>query len=151
MRTSPTLRLLLTLVLAGWTATSIAADSTNSSGAPLSVTNTVAANTTFKIFRRRPDNNYWDNNGRPYSYTNGIQLLRAFEKSQPWDGNRHGIAPGHTPPVDIELDWSRTKKERKTHSIVLCYGNRLFWYNDETYEIPEASYALVDRLFPKNK
>ena len=132
----------------------VAADKTNALAGSLRITNTIDAKTTFRIFRRRPDNNYWDD-GHPYASTNGIQLVRALEASKPWDGKHHAAAYGmlhpYAPGYTIEIDWSRTKKERKTRSVVLCYGNRLFWYSDNYYEIPETGYDLVDRLFPKNK
>jgi hypothetical protein len=102
----------------------------------------------------RPDNNRWDS-GSAYAYTNGIALLRALETSKQWDGKSdaaaYGMLHAHTPSVEITIDWSRTKKDRKTRSVTLRYGNRLFWYGDEVYQIPETSYDVVDRLFPKNK
>jgi len=120
----------------------------------LRVTNTTDARTTFRIFRRRPDNNHWDA-GSAYAYTNGVALLRALETSKPWDNKSHAAAYGllhaHTPGIELTIDWSRTKKERKTHSVALCYGNRLFWYGDSVYQIPKSSYEAADRLFPKNK
>ena len=149
-----TITILLILMLASWSVSGRAADSTNAPSASLSITNTVDAKATFRIFRRRPDNNHWDS-GSTYAYTNGIALLRALETSKQWDRRSHaavyGLVHAQTPGVEITIDWSRTKKDRKTHSVTLCYGNRLFWYGDSVYQIPEASYGLVDRLFPKNK
>jgi hypothetical protein len=149
-----TTTILLILMLASWSGSGRAAETTNAPSASLSITNTVDAKTTFRIFRRRPSNNHWDS-GSAYAYTNGIALLRALETSKQWDGRSHAAAYGllhaHTPSVEITIDWSRSKKDRKTRSVTLCYGNRLFWYGDSVYQIPEASYGFVDRLFPKNK
>ncbi len=120
----------------------------------LTITNAVNAKTTFQIFRRLPKNNYWDS-GSAYAYTNGVALLKALETSKQWDGKSHAAAYGllhaHQPSVTITIDWSRTKKDHKARSVTLCYGNRLFWYGDEIFQIPETSYEVVDRLFPKNK
>lgn len=125
---------------------------TNAPPVSLHFTN-IEATTTFRIFRRRTDN-YW-NDGSPYASTEGVALLRALETSKRWDGKSHGGAYGllhaHTPGIEIKVDWSRTKEERQTHSVALCSGNRLFWYGDEIYQIPEPSYGVVDRLFPENK
>jgi hypothetical protein len=127
---------------------------TNAPPALSRITNTVDAKTTFRIFRRRPDNNHWDT-GNAYAYTNGVALLKALVASKQWEGKSHAAAYGqfhaHTPGIKITIDWSRTKEERKAHSVTFCYGNRLFWYGDSVYQIPETSYELVDRLFPKNK
>ena len=146
-----TIVIVFLLILGGSIATSVAADAPPAS---LNVTNTVDAKASFRIFRRRADNNHWDA-GRAYSYTNGVALLRALETSKTWDGKSHAAAYGllhaHTPGIEITIDWSRTKKERKTRSVALCYGNRLFWYGDSIYQLPETSCELVDRLFPKNK
>jgi len=145
------LLLLLLVILGGPTTARVAADAPP---ATLSVTKTVEAKTTFRLFRRRPDNNQWDA-GTAYPYTNGVALLKVLETSTTWDGKSHAAAYGllhaHTPGIEITIDWSRAKKERKTHSVALCYGNRLFWYGDSVYQIPESSYDVVDRLFPKNK
>jgi hypothetical protein len=152
-RTSTT-AILLMLMLASLPLSSRAADVANAPRASLSLTNTVDAKTTFRVSRRRSDNNHWDS-GSAYAYAKGVALLRALEASKPWDGRSHAAAYGmlhaHTPGIEITIDWSRTKKDRKTRSVALCYGIRLFWYGDSVYQIPEASYGLVDRLFPKNR
>ncbi len=143
--------LVILLMLGSSSTASIAADAPTAS---LSITNTVDAKSTFRIFRRRPDNNHWDA-GSAYAYTNGVALLRALETSKTWDGKSHAAAYGllhaHIPGLEITIDWSRMKTERKTRSVALCYGNRLFSYGDSVYQIPETSYEVVDRLFPKNK
>ena len=150
MNGRPKAILLLTLIVAAlqFAPTSSAAPSSS----PLNITNTVGAKTTFKIFRRRPDNNHWDT-GAAFSFTNGIALLKALETSKPWEDKTpaYGGLHGHIPAVTITIDWSHTRKERKTHSITLCYGNRLFWYGDSVYEVPKNSYEVIDKFFPKNR
>jgi hypothetical protein len=130
------------------------AEATDTQPALLSLTNTMDTSTTFRIFRRRPDNNQWDA-GSAYAYTNGVALLRALEESKPWDRTSYaavyGLFHAHTPSLEITIDWSRAKTDQKTNSITLCYGNRLFWYGNSVYQIPEASHEVADKLFPKNK
>jgi len=145
---------LLTAVLGCGTTTSRAADTNSASPVALSLINTVDAKTTFRIFRRQPANNHWDN-GQAYAGTNGVALLKILESSKPWDGKQYAAAYGslhaYQPAYTITIDWSRAKKERDMHSVTLCYGNRLFSYGDGLYQISDNSYDLMNRLFPDNK
>lgn len=154
MNTLRSLIVLLLLALLCPVAGSLAADHTNLAIVSLGITNTINSRTTFKVFRRRADNHYWDS-GKAYPRTNGIALLKALDSSSRWDGKSHAMAYGmlhaYEPGISIEIDWSRNKKERKSRSIALCYGNRLFWFRDSLHQLPEKNYELVDRLFPQNK
>jgi hypothetical protein len=154
MNARRTFLFLLATVLCCGAVTSRAADTNNTSPNILSITNAIDAKTTFRIFRRRPDNNYWDK-GHAYAYTNGVALLNALKTSKPWDGRQHAAAYGslhaYQPALTITIDWSRTKKERDARSVTLCYGNHLFLYGDDLYQIQDGNYDLMNRLFPDNK
>ncbi len=148
----PLIQFVLTLVLIIFSLKSV--DAADSSSLQLNITNTVNDETTFKIFRRRAADNSWDT-GSAFASTNGMHLLNALENSKKWDGKSHAAAYGmlhaYTPGIEFTIDWSQSQKERQAHSISLCYGNRLFWYGNSVYQVPENSYGLVDRLFPKDK
>jgi hypothetical protein len=120
----------------------------------LTVTNSINAKTTFKVFRRSATNNHWENGAR-LAYTNGLALLTALEKSKQWVRKEScsGLwyAPRLYPEVTVMVDWSRTKKDSKTNSVSLCFGNRLFRHGGSLYQVPQSNYGEIDRLFPKNK
>lgn len=144
---------LLTGILVCHVTTGSAAEKADASTGVLHLTNTINAQSTFRIFRRRADNNYWDH-GHVFARTNGIAFLKAIEGSKPWDGKTDAAAYGswhaYPPGFTITIDWSRNKKERKTHSVTLCSGNLLFWWGDSYYHVSGSNYVLLDRLFPTN-
>jgi hypothetical protein len=117
------------------------------------ITGTFDSTTEFRIFRRRPSNNHWDG-GRAYPNEMGTALLIALQPSLPWDGKSHAIAYGthaYTTGLTIGIAWSNWPSDSRTRTVTLCYGNRLFWFGNSIYQIPEASYAVVDDLFPENR
>jgi hypothetical protein len=120
----------------------------------ISLANTVDEHTTFRISRWESEKKLWVGWG-PYPVTNGIVLLRALEGAKPWDGTTGAAAYGllhvHKPRVMIVLDWSRNKDEQDARLIKLCFGNRLFHYWGDVWEVPIGNYELMDRLFPENK
>jgi len=140
---------MLPVLLCFWEA--LAADTKPELPGPLGITNAINGKTEFRIFRRQASNNYWDT-GNAYSRSNGIAFVRALQDAQPWDSKSHAIAPGilraYEPGIRITIDWSPTTSQPNTHSVALCYGNRLFWYRTSIYQVPESSYELMDRLFP---
>ena len=60
----------------------------------------VKQDTQFRIFRRRPENNYWDD-GSPFDRATALAALSAVATATRWDDSSHAAAYGlhhaHTP------------------------------------------------------
>ena len=110
----------------------------------------------FRIFRRRPENNSWDD-GSPFDRTTALAILNALVTATPWDHNSHAAAYGmhaSTPNITIGLTWCKDIKDesqRDTQSVHFCYGNRLFWYGNHVYQLSEQSHDVLNGIFAENK
>lgn len=111
---------------------------------------TVTPDTQFRIIHRRPENNGWDD-GSPFDHTTALVVLHALATGTPWDvdGNTHPVPPA----LALTLAWCKGLGERAQsdkRSITICYGNTLFWYGPELYELSQEGHQVLDRVFPKN-
>jgi hypothetical protein len=108
----------------------------------------------FRVYRRRPENNYWDD-GTAYPHTNALAILKAVSNATPWDGSNHAAAYGqwhaHTPGIRIGLAWWTTEAEKKTNAIHFCYGNWLFWYGGWVFQTSKEGHDTLDAYFPENR
>ncbi len=108
----------------------------------------------FRIFRRRPENNSWDD-GSPFDRTTALAILNALVTATPWDGS-HAAAYGrhaHTPGIAISLAWCKdiqNDSQRDTQSVHICHGNWLFFYGNHVYQLSEQSHDVLNGIFPKN-
>jgi hypothetical protein len=119
---------------------------------------TVAAvkdDTEFRVYRRRPENDYWDH-GTPYPRTNALAILKAISSAKPWDNSSNAAAHGqfhpHPPALKIGLAWwvTQTEKITKTNAISLCYGNWLFHYGGWIFQTSEEGHETLNKYFPEN-
>ena len=67
--------------------------STRSRPQRLDVMAMVKPDTEFRIVRRRPENNYWDD-GSPFDRTAALAVLNAMAGATEWDGKHHAAAYG---------------------------------------------------------
>jgi len=118
-----------------------------------SVTNDVAQVREYRLYERRKQNNDW-NDGNPFDQAKAGVTLAAMEGSRLWDHKSHAVAYSawdtQSPAITIGLAWSADVKD-KAKSVWICYGNRLFWWNDSLYQLPEGKGEVLDQQFPKNR
>jgi len=120
----------------------------------VSIADSVNPSTSFKLFRRT-ENGQWDA-GTSNAYPEATKIVETLEGSVIWNGKKHGASysmqPFHTQPpgIEIGLDWSNGNKD-SSKAVWICYGNRLFWWKDSIFEIPQEKWASLDAIFPANK
>ncbi|GEM_PF-4563541 len=115
----------------------------------------VHSDTTFTVYRRRPDNSDWDE-GSPFDRNAALSILAAMAKAVPWNGRSHASAYSQwdtqTPPLKISLAWCKDitdKNQRDTQSVHMCSGSWLFWYGDSVYRLPREGHDLIESIFPE--
>ena len=117
----------------------------------------VNSDTAFTVYRRRPDNNHWDE-GSPFDRNAALSILAATAKAVPWDHSSHAVAYGqwhaHLPGVKISLAWCKdiaNRGQRDTQSVHICSGNWLFWYGEAVYQLPREGHDLIETIFPRKR
>jgi type II secretory pathway pseudopilin PulG len=117
---------------------------------------TVKPDSEFRIFRRRSEDNHWDD-GSPFDRMTALKVIDALATATPWDANSHAAAYGmhaHAPGLTLDLSWCKDiqdKGQRDTQSVCLCYGNWLFWYGNSIYQVSQHSHEVLEGIFPENK
>jgi hypothetical protein len=117
----------------------------------------VKPDTEFRIFRRLRENNHWDD-GIPFDRNTALTVLDIAATAAPWDGKKHAAAYSpwdiQPPELTIILSWCKDmedKRQRDTQSIRFCYGNWLFWYGDNIYQLSKQSRDEINHIFPENQ
>jgi hypothetical protein len=122
----------------------------------LDVMATIAPHSEFRIYRIRPDRHGLDD-GNPYPRKDALAVIDALivnaKRWEPYtdDPEMSCILP---PPNATELIWCKDikdREQRKKCSVTICYGNNLFWYGNNTYEISKEGREVLDRMFPENR
>jgi hypothetical protein len=118
---------------------------------------TIKPDTEFRVYRRLPKNNYWDD-GNPFDRTTALTVLNALATATPWDHYSHAAcySPWDTqsPGLTIELVWCKDlkdKAQRDKGSVTLCGGNWLFVYGDAINQLTPENHEILNRVFPENK
>lgn len=117
---------------------------------------TVKPDVEFRLYRRKSENNHWDD-GSPYPRTQALAILEAMATAQPWDRTSHiavrGVYHNYPPGLTLDLTWCKDisdAAQRNTNSVAIHFGNWLFEYGNTTYQLSEEGHEALSRLFPKN-
>jgi len=123
----------------------------------LNVMATVNPDTEFRLYRRLPKNNYWDD-GSPFPRVDALAVVDAIDSAKPWDRISHAAVIGqyhaYTPGYTLCLSWCKDMKDdtqREKGSVAICYGNWLFDYGNTDYQLSEEGHEVFNRVFSENK
>lgn len=138
-------------LLFGWNFAS-ATDQTGNS--PQTAVIVVSTNDSFKVFKRVAKNNKWDSGSR-LDRSIGLKITSVLQNAQKWDHKSYAAAYGmlhaHEPEITIGVTWSKKAGQNKEQEVWLCYGNHLFWFSGNLYQLAQSSTKTLNEIFPDNR
>jgi hypothetical protein len=85
----------------------------------------------------------------------GVALLRAMERAQPWESDfgyfNMGRYPPNFRPIKASLTWCKdggNKRELEENVLWIHKGNETISYKGTVYIVPEEERGILDRMFP---